>query len=106
MNKGIRITRIMLYFGGVDSLGIRRSPDVGRGESLWKTLRHGMRKDQHTIFSDHNLVTQETCQTCRDTQQHLLCGDLDCVFVFVYLCPLQESDRIDIPRENTRRCLG
>ena len=69
-------------------------------------LGNEMTRDKHTIFSDHDLATQRPRQTFTDPQQRLLCGDLDYVFAFVYLCLLQESDRIDLPRENTPRCLG
>ena len=98
---------VVLYFCGRRfPVGNRRSPDREKSGSLERTPGHEMRKDKHTIFSNHNLVTQGPRQTCRDTQHHLLCGDLDYVFVFIYLCPLHESDRIGLPRKNTPRCLG
>ena len=86
MNKGIRVTGVVLYLCGcrfpVDN---RRSPDVGKSESLERTPGYEMRKDQHTTFSDHNLVTQKQHYTFTDSQQRLLCGNLDYVFV-LFIC--------------------
>ena len=81
-------------------MGIRRSPDVGKERILRENTRYEMRKDQHTTFSDHNIVTQEQHYTYTDSQQRLLCGDLDYLFVFVDLYLLQESDRIGIKEEH------